>query len=273
MALRHILGHSESTYKYFGAEIRNFLDNRNILPNVPKYSSEYFYIYDNNGKRYNARLEEQNRIFCPEWYKEYNATTGDEVIIDIRNGRAIISPAEQTRASYSPQDQANKYDAEQEKIIKEIEREVRNKDNSWNKYKGDITAQIIIGYLKKYLPANLRIVGHDYFIHNHRKEYDAMIVKGDAQTYQNTNTYELKDVIAVIEMKESGFRSDEDVNALQSEFEKTKCKSLLVVARCAKKEPVRRIENAFILSGWGWTMQNCLGAWKGLVDFVKNLKP
>ena len=43
----------------------------------------------------------------------------------------------------------DKYSKEQEEIVKRVKKEVDGKNGlEWNKYKGDITAQIIIHYLK-----------------------------------------------------------------------------------------------------------------------------
>ncbi|GAI92975.1 unnamed protein product [marine sediment metagenome] len=58
----------------------------------------------------------------------------------------------------------DKYIKEQKEIVKRVKKEVDGKEGQeWFKYKGDITAQIVISHLKNHLPKHLKIVGHNFF--------------------------------------------------------------------------------------------------------------
>lgn len=163
------------------------------------------------------------------------------------------------------------YNMEQEEIVNEIKREISRKDgNAWDKYKGAITAQVIIYHLNKHLSDSLKIVGHDFFIHNYRTEFDAMVVKKDAKVH--FNAYELSDVMAVIEIKMSGFWKEEHINKLVKIFNNIRTKALLISAKCnVPKSVKKKIENSFIFSNPQWITKNYQGEWKRLVDFVQKL--
>jgi hypothetical protein len=165
----------------------------------------------------------------------------------------------------------DKYSKEQEEIVKRVKKEVYGKEgNEWYKYKGNITAQIVISHLKNHLPKHLKIVGHNYFIYNSKKEYDAMIVKRNAIDYYNT--HKLKDVAAVIEIKLGGFFKKQDIHDLAEEFRKIRCKSALILVKGKdKKEARKMMRNVFAFSNNHWNTENFLGEWQKLVDFIKNL--
>jgi hypothetical protein len=164
---------------------------------------------------------------------------------------------------------------EQKEIIETIKKEITNLGDGWNKYKGNMVAQIIIEFLKKYLPANLTIVGHNYFIYNYPTEFDALIVKTNAQTHYNS--YEPNDVIVAIEIKQSGFRSDDEAKSqyelfikLRRKFPNIKC--LLIVANCTHPKQIRRFQqDAYILSGSNWSLKKYVNAWENLIDLIKKL--
>lgn len=168
----------------------------------------------------------------------------------------------------------DKYNTEQEEIVNRIKKEVSGKGDPWNKYKGGITAQIIIHHLRKYLPNHLKIVGHDYFVHNNITEYDAMIVKSNSKDHYNT--YKPEDVVSVIEIKESGFFK-ENIPKLKKAFGNIKRKfphiqCLLIIAKCSKIKQLSSFENAFILSNPNtWSIKNYYGQWESLIDFIKGL--
>lgn len=163
------------------------------------------------------------------------------------------------------------YIKEQEEIVKKIKKEVDGKEGKkWYKYKGDITAQIVISHLKNHLPKHLKIVGHNFFIYNSKTEYDAMIVNRNAIDYYNT--YKLKDVAAVIEAKLGGFFKKQDIHDLAVDFRKIRCKSALILVKGKDQKEARKMMlNVFAFSNNLWDTDNFLGEWQKLVEFVKNL--
>lgn len=247
--------------------------------NFPKINVPFTILADN--ERFIVHIDKANRIALKKWTNWSKVKPGDTITL------YELAPKKKYRLEHTPKrsghypthitaekdERYDKYNSEQEEIVKTIKEEIKDLKEGYNKYKGDMTAQVIISHISKYLPTHLKIVGHDYFIHKHPTEWDAMIVKKDAKTH--FNTYDPKDVKVVIETKESGFR-EKDIPILKSNFNKIKSKlpkikCLLIIARCANKKHIKPFENAYIFSGYGWVVKNYLGKWKDLVEFVKKL--
>lgn len=259
---------------------------REFKENFPPVGERFIIQADNMS--FLVHIDEQNRIAFkkwPNWDKVklgdtiilYELTSGKQYRVEHISGSSVCST---TNSEVQKEESWGKYDEEQKQIIDMIKKEVEGlnkiEDKDWKKYKGAITAHVIISHIKPYLPDNLTIVGHDYFIYRHRTEWDAMIVKKNAKPHLYLNTYEPDDVKAVIEIKQSGFYDkiqeviDLDYKLRKLE-EKHGIKGMVVVCSTSGKINFRGIKNPFVLSR-NSNINNYRGEWKRLLDFVKELE-
>ena len=88
----HRLMQSEPKYKWFGRKIRDFIKNYVAIPEIPSEGKVSFEIYDHLGNKYIAKLDNQGRIWCKEWYKKYSVKEGQEIIVKIEDGKILIYP-------------------------------------------------------------------------------------------------------------------------------------------------------------------------------------
>lgn len=256
--------------------------------NFPSVGGDFEIQADN--MTFIVHLDEQNRIAFKKWPGWSKVKQGDTIILyELISGRKYRlehisrSSGFSTVITKTQKGEYNdNYDEEQKQIIEIIKKEFEGlneiEDGDWNKYKGAITTRVIISHIKPYLPENLTIVGHDYFIRRNSNEWDAMIVKKDALPHPIFNTYKLADVKAVIEIKLSGFydrtKSSDGIKKLRNNFNKMKVrgiKSMLVVIRTASEIADREI-NAFALSNWNWKTNNYKKEWKRLVEFIRGIE-
>lgn len=164
------------------------------------------------------------------------------------------------------------YDKEQEEIVNEIKQKTDTIKN--RRYKGNITVQIIVKHLMQNIPADhLKIVAQNFFIEGDKLEYDALLIKNEVDIVQQI--FNPDDVIATLEVKESGFRPREKVIELAKAMDKTKMISILICGRIQSPSEAsfirKKIKNAFILSDRRWRIIDYRGEWEKLVNFVKSL--
>ena len=92
MMLKHVLMLSEPTNKWFGREIRSFLKEQKVLPDIPKEGRIPFKIYDNDEKEHLAELDEYRRIYCRSWFRKFKPKKGDEIEIRVEKNKIIVQP-------------------------------------------------------------------------------------------------------------------------------------------------------------------------------------
>ena len=91
--LRHELKKAEVGSKWFSKAIRDYIRSHiKIL--------REFEIYDNNENKYPARLDYDDRIFCPKWYNKFKPKVNDEIYVVVEGDKIIIYPFEETTGEF-----------------------------------------------------------------------------------------------------------------------------------------------------------------------------
>lgn len=115
---------------------------------------------------------------------------------------------------------------EQSEIIDNIDtiRDVfRGRGFSWNRFRGNVIANIIAYYLENHLPNDVKLVKLAW-VEGCATEFDLIIVSRNAEPSGFTDAYEKDQVKLVMEIKASGvfFRSEEVKTRLIGLFDKWK---------------------------------------------------
>jgi hypothetical protein len=273
--------------------------------NFPPINVPFTIVADNESIK--VHMEKDNKIAFKNWSGWRKIKSGDVIVLRelipkkkyiLKHIPEIPERSLKNRTSQK-QTRDDTYDKEQMKIVTTIKREVENlgtegenkrKKTGWAKYKGNIAAQVLISYIKPYLKSkNLKIVGHDYFIHGWPTELDAMIIKKGAKPHPRFNTYETNDVKVVIEIKESGiYNFKKSIKKIKSDIKNMQdknIKEIVVVIKTSQKKPIKRnLKNSsFVLFNnidWKLNMDKWkdvvdskinTGEWKRLVSFLNKL--
>lgn len=94
-------------------------------------------------------------------------------------------------------------------LDKEIIKEEDEEPGSFNKLVGNLTAMTLRKYIINiinYYGLNLKVSSSNAFISGCPIEWDLIILKNDAEDINNTNVFNFKDIVAVLEFKTSGLR-------------------------------------------------------------------
>ena len=114
------------------------------------------------------------------------------------------------------------FDVEQHEIIRYIEMAISKnvadeRKKPWSKFDGDVTCRVVMDFLQRHLPGDLKLVGPNAYVGGHPTEFDLMVVDRDAEPYRYTNSYPKQKTRFVIEVKTKG---DWDVAGLRRVYSK-----------------------------------------------------
>lgn len=175
------------------------------------------------------------------------------------------------------------FDEEQEKIFKEILEFRAKLGKGYNKLKGDATCRLIKAGLEKHLRQDLKVVGPNEYVEELLgDEIDLIVVKKNAR--RNLDGYRGEDIACLIEVKTSGVMNDNDLNALQRQFDgwhsklpKVKKAYLTVMENVCGKNSYGVIikrelkpHGAFILAHAYGKKETQKGEWEHFVYFINN---
>lgn len=172
---------------------------------------------------------------------------------------------------------------EQSEIIEQVDlvyEELRGLGKKWNRFRGNTTCNILVHYLEKHLPNDVKLVKLAW-VDRCPTEFDVLAVDKNAMPIDFTDAYPKKQVRLLIEIKSSGvyYQREEDIKNKMSEmFEKWKVetgKPVVYLTTWEAKAHIKEVQDAigndtaFALRVEGEDM--IFGEWERFLDRVESL--